>query len=1217
MIKHRLMLSAAAAVLLAAPMAARGDVTINTATTDQVLTSASGNVTIESTGSIALRSNGAALVLNSNNFVNNSGLISNINTAGAIGVLIDTSAQAVVAQSPGLVSTNTISLSGTGDNKVAVMVSGANPYFGDIVFNNATPVANNGAGATIIVEGDNSAAFRLMSGSRVDGDITFGGSITGLPSQDSTAVSSSSLFLFDGDTNGNVYFDSSSAISASGNGARGIAVLGKIKRCDNAANSAAQLAAGYTCVTTNGKGSGALINAGSIVAVGQIAIDPKSKEPLLEGGSVLQIGNSIEGGFYQSGPATANGGLPSGVLSGNGANGEAVLRIDPLLAATSGTVRGPINIGILPSGIDPLDGDKWSILNRGTIVAQPTGAQVSTNAVFIQGASTSAYTCLGNGDFDTCGSDGKGGILNTGAIRAIATTDATTLVSQNVSATAIAVGPYAFIPNLTIQAQSTGQGSTTPGTVSASVSGTSGGIANALFIAQGAKLPVLNIGPGASIEARVETSTINPTVAVGNSSSPFTLVAQTIVDASGSLQTINNAGTINASITAVSPALDAVVVTTVRAIDLTASTANNITINNSGTITGDVLFGAGGNGYQLNVGNTGAGGAANPGTGSLNTPNNYAVVAGAVLSRQAGFAPSTSANVIDFGAGTGHSLTVGSFGYVNSVIRASASTGVAVTVQNNGTLFVANSTSTGSLNASTFDIQSGGTLGLTVSQNTTATSPVINAINSASIAANSTVALQFGSFISSGTTRASVDNPVTQDIVLVSAPTINIDASTLAQNNLKLSENLPFLFQGSATPLRMGTAGGNQTLILALTPRAPGATNPNGTPGLGLSGDALAQFPYIVRALSTDPGLGAEIATSMTVYNTPGVASSGINVGASQQQAQQAFSQFGPDTSGGAKQVAIMITDQATGPVAARQRLLRAYSGVAGDMTLWAQEFFGNINNKGRVSADGSLTNYKDHGFGFTLGMDSGSPRGGWWGGAFTFYSGDVSQTLPRATQTQTQWYMLTGYSQWKGRRLFVDTQLSVAYGDFVGRRDLVVGGVARQAEGKRATLMAALGGKMGAVYGSRLFEFAPYLSLDGMTMREEGYTEVGGGPGFNLQVAPYYANSLRTALGADLKTSFTLWGATVTPEARFGYRYDLVNSPVKLRAGFVSTGGINTAGNDYNFIGPDPDTGNMFGGLSLGAGTESWQLGVNFDLVRGNNGSTTQVGTITLLGRI
>ncbi|MBN9555837.1 MAG: hypothetical protein J0H61_14405, partial [Alphaproteobacteria bacterium] len=80
---------------------------------------------------------------------------------------------------------------------------------------------------------------------------------------------------------------------------------------------------------------------------------------------------------------------------------------------------------------------------------------------------------------------------------------------------------------------------------------------------------------------------------------------------------------------------------------------------------------------------------------------------------------------------------------------------------------------------------------------------------------------------------------------------------------------------------------------------------------------------------------------------------------------------------------------------------------------------------------------------------------------------------------------------------------------------------------------------------------------------------------------------------------------------------YDLVNTPVKLKAGFVSTGGLKTPGNTFTFVGPDPDTGNAIAGLSLGAGTDTWQLGVNYDWVRGNNGSTTQIGTLTLLGRI
>ena len=153
-----------------------------------------------------------------------------------------------------------------------------------------------------------------------------------------------------------------------------------------------------------------------------------------------------------------------------------------------------------------------------------------------------------------------------------------------------------------------------------------------------------------------------------------------------------------------------------------------------------------------------------------------------------------------------------------------------------------------------------------------------------------------------------------------------------------------------------------------------------------------------------------------------------------------------PDVSGGTRQVAIMITDQETGPVAARQRLLRSYADQPGELTLWAEEFAGNINNKGRNDANGTLTNYKDHGFGFSLGMDSGSARGGWYGGAISYYSGDVSETLPRNSLTHEQWYMLTGYSDWRGKHVFLDTTGSVAYGSFNGNRSLVVGDLNRDA---------------------------------------------------------------------------------------------------------------------------------------------------------------------------
>jgi uncharacterized protein with beta-barrel porin domain len=338
---------------------------------------------------------------------------------------------------------------------------------------------------------------------------------------------------------------------------------------------------------------------------------------------------------------------------------------------------------------------------------------------------------------------------------------------------------------------------------------------------------------------------------------------------------------------------------------------------------------------------------------------------------------------------------------------------------------------------------------------------------------------------------------------------------------------------------------------------------------------------------------------------------------ASQQQAQQVFSQFAPDVSGGTREIAILLTDQASGPVAARQRLLRSYANQPGDMTLWGEEFTGQINNKGRVSSDGTLTSYKDHGFGFTLGLDGGSSRNGWYGGAFTFYSGDVAQQLPRATRTNTSWYMLTGYTDWRGKHVFLDTQVSAAYGRFEETRSLDVGGLIRTAESRRPGAMLALGANTGVMLHYVGIDVVPHVSLDGMTLREEGYLESNGGAGVNLDVAPYFASSLRTAIGTDFKTKITVWDFDLTPEARLGYRVDMLKQPVKIKAAFESTGGRGTAGNTMTFIGPDPDTGNAIVGLGLGASTDTWQLGVNYDWIRGNNGSTTQVGILTVLGRI
>ncbi len=1238
------MLSAAAGALLAAALAAvlpaRADVTITTATSTPLSTAGSGNITINASGSVGISQTSIpAVTINSHHSVINNGFIANTNAGGAVGLLIDTSGGSWFAPS-GFGATGGIDLGGSGTGKRGILISGGNTFYGPITLTNLTATAASGANtvtqqSSLILQGDASAAFFLTQGTKITSNVLLGGGgISQISTVNSTA-SNSVIVDLDGTVNGN--FIIQSGINGVGGGVIGVEVLGGIHSCASDTNKPS----GFTCPSLSG---GSFVNAGAISLIGTQRFNTRGGNP--QAGSAIIIGGSIDGGFLSTGPATSNNIAASSISSAGvvlpGVTQPVVL-LDPSQSITGSLTapRGPVVLGPVTADVDTIS-PGYSFINRGSIQAQPIDGDVSTAAMIIQGSSPTYFTCLSSiavtcsttptarTDTVTTTVNGvstttpvtytaTGGILNTGSIDAVAGTNTQTVGNSGVTtATALYIGPYTFVPRLDVVSQAINGNNNTPGSISATVSGIGQGSAFGVVLGPNANVPVINIGKGASITAQVITNTVSPTRTIAPTSSPFSLVSQAIIDQSGTLKTINNAGTIQAFNTILSPATGAATSSITNAIDLSTGTGGGVTVNNSGRILGSVLLASAGNGITLNVGNTGINGTANPAItpAIVNTTTNYAVVGQSLQIDTSGLPPISSPTRIDFGSGSGHFLHVGGFGYVNAVINSGVNS-LAVQVDPNGLLYVANTTTP--LQATTFNIATNGTLGLAISQaNLNSLNPVVQA-NSANLS-GANLALQFGTYISSGFTAATTTSPTVQNITLIRAPVI-ID-TTIGTQNALLGQNTPFLFETPAesgvTPLTNTIdASGQQVLQLHLLPRSTNARNADGTPGLNLSGNARNQFPFAASALATDNELGSAIATSLTVYNTPGVAASGINVLASQQQAQQVFSQFAPDVSGGTREIAIMITDQASGPVAARQRLLRSYGNQAGDTTLWGAEFTGQIANKGRTSADGTITSYKDHGFGFVLGVDGGSARNGWFGGAFTFYSGDVTQQLPRATRTNTQWYMLTGYTDWRGKNIFVDTQISAAYGNFSQTRDLNIGGLLRQASSRRPGAMVALGVNAGTMLRYSGIDIDPHVSLDGLTLREEGFLETNGGPGLNLDVAPYFASSLRGAIGADLRKTVTIWDFQLSPELRVGYRYDVLQQAVKINAAFQSTGGRSTAGNTMTFIGPDPDTGNTILGLGLGAGTDTWHLGVSYDWIRGNNGSTTQVGILSVLGRI
>ncbi len=365
---------------------------------------------------------------------------------------------------------------------------------------------------------------------------------------------------------------------------------------------------------------------------------------------------------------------------------------------------------------------------------------------------------------------------------------------------------------------------------------------------------------------------------------------------------------------------------------------------------------------------------------------------------------------IKFGNGStpgSDQLIIGNFGTVNSTITSIASVGVDVDIRSGGTLNLQNATD--ALNVSglvvdtvtgeqgtAFHVEPNGTLNLTVREEFQ--TGIIISTGIVSFDPGAKLNIAYGSFI-----------PADSDFVLISAPEGDLHISDLQTYQQQVLDKLPFLFD-PGTPgnpetqleYQQGTLGAPDELVLHVVPKDAAA--------LGLSGYAAQILPFANQALSNDDTLGAAFVAGVT----------------SQKAAQLAYNEMAPDVTGGARAIAIALTDQSSGPVAARQRILRMYGKQDGEVTLWGEEFAEFVSDPGTKSK--GLTGFKDHGFGFVLGLDGGDPKTGWYGGAFSFYSGDIVEPLPRDSHTNTLWYMLTGYTDWRGRGLFLDTKVDVGY---------------------------------------------------------------------------------------------------------------------------------------------------------------------------------------------
>ena len=413
-----------------------------------------------------------------------------------------------------------------------------------ITLNSDNSVTNDGslsvrhttAPVAIMIEGGNAGNVTN------NGSIVVEGTDDGLATTTDDALSTADatgILLDDAGTHtGNIVTGPGSSITAPGITGTGIFLQSRVDGDVLLDGNTTTIGSGSVGVRTTETITGTFRNFGSIDS-GPRDDGDGNITPATPGSAVL-IGGSVGEGILNDGP---NGDATLAAHIGTEGSAPA-LRISPDSAFADNLTVGVFTDAGLTD---------YSFINRGEILVQGNFPAVDTTGMQIGGSG--GFTTSFTGDF-----------LNSGSIRALATSDGTNaVVQQQIASDAIAIkiDTNATVPELHNAAT---------GIIEAMTNGPSGGTAVAIDISQDASLARL-INDGSILANAFSTND-------GISG----LDAFAVRDLTGDLRHIENNGTVSAIATGAN--------TTTIAFDLREATGP-ITFVNTGTVIGDVVFGGG------------------------------------------------------------------------------------------------------------------------------------------------------------------------------------------------------------------------------------------------------------------------------------------------------------------------------------------------------------------------------------------------------------------------------------------------------------------------------------------------------------------------------------------------------------------------------------------------------------------------------------------------
>jgi len=461
---------------------------------------------------------------------------------------------------------------------------------------------------------------------------------------------------------------------------------------------------------------------------------------------------------------------------------------------------------------------------------------------------------------------------------------------------------------------------------------------------------------------------------------------------------------------------------------------------------------------------------------------------------------------------------------------------------------------------------------------------------------NSTMALTEAEIIS--ITSASFDGTSTF------SPVLNGNDGT--SSTLQASGNVVFETGATIVPTLTNVVGINQTAFTVasaggqLTVGDLATLSSSETPFLfNTSYDVVGNDLVITLQLRDSSELGLDQVQSsayapaiQALRNNSELGDAFANI-TTEREFNSAFNQVLPEFSAAARQFVLANVDGAIGAVANHLDSVRRSPDKPGGA--WLQEFAYFADR----SLSGLSEQYRGAGFGISTGLDTSLGPFHAVGVNLGFASTEIEDVLGIDEPLDVITIQGGAYAGWASGSLGIETYLGGGFNDFEQNRRVRINSYSGEAQGDWSGVHINSSARIGYdIDINDKYWIRPTLSLDYLRLSEKSYTETGD-KGIALDVDKRTSESGSATAMFNLGAKFQGKRTWIKPSIRLGYRYELINNPVKTSYRYANL--TNSAGEIFNSDTAQlqsllfPDSGFIIG-LSVAAGSIYSSIGFDLD---------------------